>query len=255
MAYDNIRIERSDGAAVVILDREPVNAIDLRLLHDASLAFDEIEADRDVRALVLTGAGRAFSAGLDLKSVPGYSAQEQHELIRVINRLILRVYASPIPSVAAVNGHAIAGGLCLALACDYRVGPRSGARLGLTETRAGIPFPAGPMAVVRAELSPSVVRHLTLVARNSEPEEALKMGILDELQAAEDVLPRALEVARDLGASPRDAYERVKNQVRGDVIERIREIVENDSDPLLKTWLSTDARAASAAILSGERET
>lgn len=244
-----VRVDRIGEIAVMRLSRPPVNAIDLELLRDADAAF---AACQSARAIVMTGDGRAFSAGLDLQAVPRYGPAELKEMIRGINRTILQLYAAPLPVVAAVNGHAIAGGLCLALACDYRVCVDSECKIGLTETRAGIPYPLGPISVVKAELATHVARQLVLIARNVAPQQALEWGVVDELTSRERVLDRALEVARDLASTPADGYARIKQQLRGEVSSRLQRAAEEDSDPLLELWFGGSAREAAAKVLAGK---
>src|SRR5512147_1108840 len=206
-----VKRERHGAVAVLRLAHPPVNAVDLELGRALERALDETLAS-DATALVLTGTGRAFSAGLNLKVVPLYGPAEQRAMIETANRVLARLYACPLPTVAAVNGHAVAAGLVLALACDQRVGPDAGALFGLTEARAGIPFPAAAMVIVRAELAPAAARTLTLVARNVDAARAAALGILDELVPAEAVLSRAIAIAEDLGTMPRGAYARIKHQ-------------------------------------------
>jgi len=248
-----VRIERDGDVCIVRLDRPPVNAIDVGLLREADGVLQQLEERTDVGAVVITGNGRSFSAGLDLKAVPRYTPDEQRQTIVTLNRVVTRLYRLPIPTVAAVNGHAIAGGLVLVLACDYRIGPSSACELGLTEARAGIPFPVAPLAVVQAELSPAMVRRLTLIARNIGPEEALRDGILDELQPREQVLVRALAVAHERAAIPRVAYERVKRQFRAEVLARLQPFIDSGTDPLLDAWLSDETRGAASSVLDERR--
>ena len=252
---DRIKLEQHDGVATLYLDRPPVNAVDTELLRSMAEQLAQIEATADVRALIMTGAGTCFSAGLDLKAVPRYSPAEQRDMLTTLNRTLGRLYSLPIPTVAAVNGHAIAGGLVLALACDYRVGAATGGcQLGLTEARAGIPFPAAAMAIVQAELAPAVARRTTLVARNIGPEAALASGILDELQSPDQVLSRAHAVAHDLGAIPRTAYARIKRQLRAPAIAHIERTLSAGDDPMLASWLSAETQAAAASLLAGDRK-
>jgi enoyl-CoA hydratase/carnithine racemase len=243
-----IRIEHHNGIATLYVDRPPVNAIDNQFLDRADAELLRLHDATGLRALVITGAGHCFSAGLDLKIVPRYTPNEQLHTIDGINRLVARLYALPVPTIAAVNGHAIAGGLILALACDYRVGTNAPCQIGLTEARAGIPFPAVAMQVLQAELSPAIARRLTLLARNYGPEAAHADGILDELQPPERVLSRAQELATDLAGIPADAYRRVKHQLRAVTIAANRAVVEG-RDPLADSWLSSEVGAASAALL------
>jgi enoyl-CoA hydratase len=248
MSSDSVLLERHDSIAVLRLNRPPANAFCLELAR----AFDAVlhsDAVAGAAALVLTGSGRFFSGGLDLRIVPGYSRAEQREFLGILNRLIAKLYASPVPVVAAVNGHAVAGAFILALATDYRVGPTGNAQFGLTEARVGIPFPAVPMIVLLAECAPQDVRFITLLARNFGPEEARRRGVFDELQPPEAVLERALEVARDMASMPADGYRRIKQQVRAAALAKIEAVIEADADPMLDGWFAPEARDASLAVL------
>jgi enoyl-CoA hydratase len=247
--FETIRIEHDAALAVLTIDRPPVNAIDLQVLRDADQALQRLAMRGETRALVVTGAGRAFSAGLDLKRVPAYSRDEQREVMQTLNRVVTRLYGLPMPTVAAVNGHAIAGGLVLVLACDYRVCTAAPCRIGLTEARAGIPFPVAPMAVVKAELAPEVARRMTLVAQNTDPEQALRYGVVDELQPPAEVMARASARARELGAIAATAYAQIKRQLRGAVLDHLEPSVAAGRDPLLDSWLSDETAAASSGLL------
>jgi enoyl-CoA hydratase/carnithine racemase len=164
-----------------------------------------------------------------------------------INRLFLAWYSFPRPVVCAVNGHAIAGGLILALCGDHRVGAGVG-KLGLTELRAGIPYPAAAMAIVRAELAAPTVRVLALQAELIEAgPQAVDLGLLDELCASDLLLERSLHVAGALAELPRGAYTRVKEQLRGETVAELERVVADD--PMRSEWFGDESAAASAAIL------
>ncbi len=242
-------IESKDGIALVRIDRPPANALDPEL-GLALIEAAEALAGEPPRAVILTGTGRFFCAGLDLKAVPTLSSAQQREMVLGISRLVHSWCVLPCPVVTAVNGHAIAGGLVLALTGDYRIGCPVG-KIGLTEVRVGVPYPAGAMAIVRHELEPASSRVLTLAGRLIEPAEALELGVLDELVDAELLIERALAVAEELASSPPDTYARVKRQVRGPLITELERIVRDEDDPLLEDWLSEDVeQAASAALRS-----
>ena len=251
---EHLRVTRDGPVAIIAIDRPPANALEANVLGAVTRALDEIDAS-DAGAVVLTGTGSCFSAGLDLKEVPRYTQAQQRDLILALNRFLGRLYAYPGPVVAAVNGHAIAGGLVAALACDRRVGTNAPCRLGLTEARAGVPFPVAPMAVVQAELTPAVARELVLVARNVDPARALAMGVLDELQEPQHVMPRALDVARDLAGIDRAVYARTKRDLRAAAIARIDEANAEGNDPALDAWLGAGSAAAAAAVLRGDAGT
>jgi enoyl-CoA hydratase len=245
-----IATDVEEGVAIVSMERPPANAIDIALLEQLARTLHEIEQRADVAAMVLTGVGKVFSAGLDLKLVPTYSRTQQNELLQVLNHALYKLYALAIPTVAAVNGHAIAGGLVLALACDMRVAVDGGALFGLTEVRAGVPCPVAAMAVVKAELPPATKRELVLGGKNHDPTRALKLGIFDELQPVGQVLARSKVLARELAEAPKQSYGRIKRQLRHEALAEI-ERAQGSNDPLHGNWIGEEASAAAARVLRG----
>jgi enoyl-CoA hydratase len=225
-----IDVERgADEVALLRLARPPVNALDLELV----VAIDRCvtaAVDSSAAAIVLTGGGSCFSAGIDTKLAPTYDARQRAESIHAINAMVATICAAPLPVVAAVNGHALGGGLVIALACDLRLAARGEYQLALNEVAAGVPFPAGPLGVVRAELDPPVLRDLCLTGRRVLPDEALALRVIDGLIEPRDLLIRARERAVELAAFP--AYAVVKAQVRGPLIAELEGIVAVHDDPL-----------------------
>jgi enoyl-CoA hydratase len=226
-----VEVEVRDGIVVLRLNRPPANAIDLELARELGAAADSLPGRGS--AAVLTGVGPCFSGGVDVKKIPTYDASQRRDMIRAINRLVAALYACPIPLVAAINGHAIGGGLIIPLCADIRLCVPA-VRLGVTEARAGIPFPAGPLAVLRAELPPPSVRLLALCAVPVDPPAALALRVVDEIVPAERLMERALEQAAALVC---DGYARVKQQIRADGIEATRAAADGDDDPMLARWL------------------
>lgn len=249
MNSTGIHIERIGQIAVLRIDRPPANAIDLDLANEFASALEGIETSDGIGALIVTGVGNCFSAGLDLKVVPTYDRAQQQAMVMQVNRLFGGLYGLPLPTIAAVNGHAIAGGVILTLACDYRIGAEGDYKLGLTEARVGVPFPVAAMAIVQSELSHPVARTMVLTARNSSPRDALSKGVLDELQPPERLLTRAIEVAQEMAALPHSIYGRIKRELRGAALARIEDAITNRKEPMLDSWLSAETRAASAEAL------
>jgi enoyl-CoA hydratase len=228
-----VSIEDREGVTVLTADRPPVNAMNVDLLGAVVGALEEVAAAAP-RAVVLAGRPGCFSAGADLQEVPGYGAEQQREMVRLINRMALGAYALPCPVVTAITGHAIAGGFVLALCGDHRVASDAG-KYGLTEVKVGVAYPQAAIGVVRAELGASAARLLALGNRLVDAAECVRLGAFDEAVAADAVLPRALEVAEELAALPADVYARTKNELRSDVVARLREAAEHD--PLLESWV------------------
>ena len=246
----SIQIERVGQIAVLRIDRPPANAIDLDFANEFATVLEGIETTEGIGALIVTGAGSCFSAGLDLKALPTYDRAQQQAMVMQVNRLFGGLYGLPLPTIAAVNGHAIAGGVILTLGCDYRIGAEGDYQLGLAEARVGVPFPVAAMAIVKSELSHPVARTMVLTARNSSPRESLAMGVLDELQPPERLLPRAIEVAQEMAALPHSIYGRIKRELRRAALARIEDAISNRKEPMLESWLSNETRAASAEALT-----
>jgi enoyl-CoA hydratase len=213
-----IHLSSQDGVTILRIDRPPANALDPTLLNAGVEVVEELMA-APPDALVITGTGRFFSSGADLRVVPDLSADEQANLARSISFLFASMYRFPRPMVTAVNGHAVAGGLVIALCGDYRVVGTSG-QFGLTEVKVGIPFPSAAMAVVQRELTPPIVRRLVFGTELFDAHTAVRYDIFDEVVADDAVLDRAIEKAREFAALPQATYAAVKARLRADAFDR-----------------------------------
>ena len=242
------RVETKDGVAVVTIDRPPANALAPELLADGAEIVQDLLADPP-DAVVLTGAGDFFSGGVDLKLAPTLSEAEQRSMVAGINRLMTDWYGFPRPLVAAVNGHAVAGGLILALCADRRIASGVG-NFGLTELRVGVAYPVAAIGVVTAELEPRAARRLVLEAELLDAETLVGYGAFDEVLPPSEVLERSLDVARGLAALPSGAYETVKSQLRGAALERMRDAAADD--PMSREWLTEETPDAAQAALDRE---
>jgi enoyl-CoA hydratase len=224
---DHISVSDVQGVAVLTIDRPPANALDLDLLGSLVAAAGRLAADPP-RALVLAGRPGFFSAGVDLKAVPTYGPAESRAMVERINEMALAFYGLPYPVVGAITGHAIAGGLVLALCADLRVGSSAG-RYGLTEIKVGVPYPQAAIGVVRAELAPHAARSLALGNQLIDGTECVRLGVFDELVAPEAVSERATEMAAELAAFPADTYARTKHELRGETLARLRGAAAEDT--------------------------
>jgi enoyl-CoA hydratase len=134
--------------------------------------------------------------------------------------MVAHLLAIPVPVVAAVNGHALGGGFVLLLACDYRIAADvAAAKLGMLEAQAGIPFPAGPLEILRHELAPELLRRLALTSAVVGVRDLLNSRTIDDVCAAEQLKTRALTQAKSLAGQP--AFHTVKRQIRGGLAQRL----------------------------------
>lgn len=245
-----LTIERRGRVAILTLRRPPANAMSIELTEQIARDFEALAQDGDVRCIVLTGEGRSFCSGLDLKSVPSFSEENQRRLLDALNRAFLAVYDAPVPVVGAINGHAIAGGLVLALCCDWRIAADTEFKAGLTEVRVGIPYPTAAIEVAKAELTPAMARELVLFGRNIPQSRATKEGIFDQAVDAATLLETAVAKAEEFADLPGVGFVKIKRQLRRATRERIRAALEGE-EPLYGDWLSEETLAAAASVLSG----
>jgi len=224
-----------DDTLLIAIDRAPVNALDLETIIELERVFTGAAQTAPRNGVVLTGAGQVFCAGVDVRAFTSYNRDQRHAMVRAITRMVAQLLAIPGPVVAAVNGHALGGGFVLMLGCDYRIATDSElAKLGMTEAQAGIPFPAGPVEIIRNELAPELLRHLTLSSAVLTPRDFLQSRVLDELCPVQDLRSRALAMATKLAAQ--SGFQAVKQQVRGDLRERIGRFVASGHDPFLDAF-------------------
>ena len=231
-----VSVEASGAVTVVRVDRPPANAMSLELLDELVAALEGLAADAPA-ALVIAGRAGFFSAGVDLKAVPEYGPDEQARMVSAINSMVLVTYGMSCPVIAAVTGHAIAGGLVLALCADLRVASADG-RYGLTEIKVGVPYPQAAIGIVRAELPSHAARRLVLGNELIDGTEALSLGLFDEVLEPGAVLPRALELATKMAAFPAGVYAATKGELRSQPLGAIKAAVA--SEPLLQSWLGAD---------------
>lgn len=239
-----IRIDHGDGIAGIGLNRGPVNALSPEFLMGFAAMLDQMEADPSVRAVVLSSPFKVFSAGLDLKEAQGFDLAAQHAIVEALNVGFLRLFAFSKPTVAAVSGAAIAGGLFYVLASDLRVaGPR--AAFGLAEVRVGADFPVGPLEIARATLDPNTLRRLMLTGQPMRAGQAHAAGIVDVLvDDTQEVQERAIAEARTLADLPSIAFASVKRQIRGPAIAIIEAAIATGANAPEGGWFNDQTRAA-----------
>ena len=196
----------------VVIEGEGKNALSLALMKRTRAAVEAAGG----APLLLRGEGDAFSAGLHLREVRALDDAGMQGFLEGLTGLVDAIFRYPGPTVAAVNGHAIAGGAILALVCDHRVGPTSPrARIGLNEIQLGLRFPPRILDMVRYRLPNHAVEPVLLRGELVGPEQALRWGLVDEL--ADDPVARAQEQLDLLGRRPATAYAALKHDLRGAV--------------------------------------
>ena len=244
-----LEVQHDGGVATVRFDHGRVNAMDLELLEATSATVGELDADGDVGAIVLTGNGRAFSAGVDLRRILAGGADETERFLGALSDAFLVTLRCGTPTVAAVDGHAIAGGAVLAAACDRVLAsddPRI--RVGLAELAVGVPFPPSAIEIVRRRLG-THLSEVVLTARTYPVAEARDLGFLDELVPADELLDRAREAATALAAVPAHTMALTKRQLRSGIETALAATGADGDREVTRAWSSDHVRAAVAAFV------
>jgi len=210
----------TSGIAVLTIAHGKANALDIALCEALAAKFIELRSS-EARAVVLTGQGRMFSAGVDLPRLLDGGAPYAREFLPALHRLYEAVFFHPQPVVAAVNGHAIAGGCVLACCADRRLMARDSGKIGLTELLVGVPLPAQAFEVMRFATVPKYFSEVVLGAATYGAEAGLERGFIDEMVEASALLERALAAAQTLAALSPVAFAQAKAQIRQPVSERM----------------------------------
>ncbi|MDH4046333.1 MAG: enoyl-CoA hydratase/isomerase family protein [Gemmatimonadota bacterium] len=242
-----------DGILTMRLDRGKANALDRDLLERLAEALDGFARDDALRAAVLTGTGSIFCAGVDLYRVLDGGAEYARAFVPVLAGTFHRLFACPKPIVAAINGHAIAGGCVLAAACDYRLMASGDGTIGVPELTVGVPFPLVAIEILRFATSTAHLQDLVYRGTTYSTSAACERGLVDEVVAPDELADRAVTVARRLASEPAARFRLTKQQLRAPTIATIAAHAAETDAAVLAEWERPETVAAIRAYLDGRR--
>jgi enoyl-CoA hydratase len=220
---NTMRLEREGPVGVLRFDKGRGNAIDLPFVDDLQAAAAELAADDAVRGVLLASAHpKLFSPGLDLVALQSLDRAAMGAFMTRFGEVAGALYAMPKPVVAAVSGHAVAGGCILALTADYRV-LRRGAQIGLNEVKVGVPLPWAVSALLKATVPPTSLARVALLGRNFEGEDALRAGLVDELADVDGFEAACLTRLAEFAEKDAYALATTKRYLRGDAARAMAE--------------------------------
>lgn len=230
-------IERkdSDGIRTLKLAHGKVSAMDIEL-GEAVIAGLKDALSPNVKAVIITGSGSSFSAGVDLFRVLKDGPEYSRRFLPVLDEFLRAALTFPKPVIAAVNGHAIAGGCILAAACDHRIMTEGHGRIGIPELAVGVPFPALPLQIMAARMTDGHLRDLVFTGRTVQIDEAKAMGLIDEKCPAGMLLDRATEAAQKLAAIPAGAFALTKESFYTPILERTKQLADLNAR-VVDAWL------------------
>jgi enoyl-CoA hydratase len=236
-----IDIAQQGSVAVLTMRHGKANAMDTAFLNRVTECFEEFSAS-SARAAVLTGQGRMFSAGVDLVRATEAGPDYFPVFLPALRRAFEAVFFCTKPVVAAVNGHAIAGGCILACAADRRVMAREVGRIGVTELLVGVPFPVIALEIMRYAAAPHRLEQLVFGAATYEADDAVELGLVHEAVDAAAVLDRSIAVAQKLAALAPAAFALSKRQARQVVADRLAADGPRFDLAVDRVWLSAEAK-------------
>jgi enoyl-CoA hydratase len=218
-----MRVERQGALAVLRFDKGRGNAIDPPFVEELQAAAGELARDGLVRGVLLASAhAKLFCPGLDLVALQALDRGAMEAFMTRFGEAAGALYALPKPLVAAVNGHAVAGGCILALTADYRV-LRRGAQIGLNEVKIGVPLPWAVSALLKATVPPSSLSRVALLGRNFADDEAVRSGLADELADAEGFEATCLARLAEFAEKDGYALATTKRYLRGETARAMAE--------------------------------
>jgi len=239
--------EERGEVAIMRLQHGKVNALDLELLLAITEAMRAVD---QARAVVITGSGSVFSAGVDLQRIVAGGPSYIREFLPALSDSFMAIFDHPGPVVAAVNGHAIAGGCVIAAACDVRL--MAHGKIGLAELSVGVPFPPAAMEIMRHAVGPAI-GHLVLTAALLDPAQAQSIGLIQHVCTAEVLLESAVDRARQMARTPAGVFSVSKRQLQQPARDRIA-ARSGEEEAVAEMWSSDRTRDAIAQYLGALRE-
>ena len=247
---DTLRLDRRGALALLRLDKARGNAIDARLVEDLLAASHVLSEDEGVRGVLLASAhGSVFCPGLDLVALGGMDRPALGRFMQRFAEAVWSLYALPKPMVAAVSGHAVAGGCILALTADYRV-LRRGAQIGLNEVKIGVPLPWSVALLVQATAAPTALSRIALLGRNFEGEEAVSVGLADEILDPDGFEDGCLARLQEFAEKDPRAVATTKRYLRGRVVDEMKARETELIDEFLDAWFSEATQERRRAIVA-----
>jgi enoyl-CoA hydratase len=234
-----IELTRRGGIAILKMAHGKANALDIELCEAIAAEFEALRGS-EARAVVLTGQGPMFSAGVDLIRLGEGGAAYVRRFLPALHRLYDTVFFFPKPVVAAINGHAIAGGCVLQCCADRRIAAHGGGRIGVTELLVGVPFPPLAFEVMRFATPPAFFAETILSGATYPPETALARRMVDELAAPSELLDRAIAAAETLAALAPAAFAQTKQQLRQPVTDAMERHGTRISAASEKIWTAPE---------------
>ncbi len=244
MDFDCIIYEKKDTVATVKLHRPKVlNAMNKQLWQDLQAALDDVAQDPHIKVLIITGEGRAFSTGADLKESKTRSLEDYRDYLTELQEASRRIIRFEKPTIAAINGYALGSGYELALACDIRIAADE-ARIGSPEAKVTSSVTGGALRLVQDLIGPAKARELLFTGETIDGREAARIGLVNKSVPLEDLMPAALEMALTIAANSAFSIKMIK-----------KGLLMASGEASLEALMDFETEACLACVSTKERQT
>ncbi len=249
MDNPTLKLERRDGLALLTLDRpEALNALNLSVFDELEAAFGSLAQDPQLRAVILTGAGKAFVAGADIKEMAAFTPAQARAFSRRGQQVMNQIESFPRPVIAAVNGFALGGGCELAMACDLRIASAR-AKAGQPEVNLGVlPGFGGTQRLARL-VGRAKAKYLLFTGEIISASRALEIGLFDEVVAPDQLLPRCLEIAATIASKGPLAVSYCKRAVNVGIEVPLAQGLDSEAGLFAETFATADQKEGMAAFI------
>lgn len=242
MQQSMIQVEHHDTITIAKLNRSVTNALNLDVLNTLAEILKKVRKDSIIHSLILTSTNdKFFSIGFDIPELYGLSRSDFKVFYKTFNRVCLDLYTIPKLTIAAINGHAVAGGCILALCCDYRIIAEGKKKMGLNEIKLGVPIPYPADRILNQIVGYRNAREIVDTGDFYLPEKLLDMGMVDHIVPQDYVLEKAIEKAQ-LTDEATDAFAMIKQNRIEDVEAEILAKLKEKEQIFLNLWYAPETR-------------
>ncbi len=231
-------VSKDNGLATITLSRGKVNALNEPMVEQINSCFDDLEQDSAVKAIILTGQGKFFSFGFDIPEFLGYSKESFLRYLTKFTSLYSRMFLYPKPIIAALNGHTIAGGCMLALACDYRIMVTEKAKISLNEINFGSSVFAGCVEMLRYCVGSKNAEKVLFSGAMYSAEVASELKLVDQTTSYENLKQEAIRVAKDFAAKDHAAFRSMKGLLRKQIAAEMTRREKDSISEFTEIWYS-----------------
>jgi len=238
-----ISLEYHKKVAIVKLQRSITNPINLKLVTELMSVLQKVWNDSKIGSMILSSANdKFFSIGFNIPELIELDRKDFRHFYRLFNKLCIALYTLPLPVIASLTGHAVAGGCILALCCDYRFIAEGRKLMGLNEIKLGVSIPYPSYCILLDLAGTRYTREIVELGEFYEPEDSFKMGIIDKVLPHDELIQFSLQKAEQLASLPREAYAVIKKGRTEPIENHILERLKEKEERFIDLWFSAEAR-------------